>query len=296
MARSIGALRRLRDAVVLLALLPVLAGCGPFGGPHYTPAGASVDPYRAVRAQAQQFYQAGVAQEQQGHWRDALNDYQQARLWDPDNRQDIQDALNRMQTRVDGPAPSPTAPPSPKLDPSPAPTAPPSTQHAEVPTPATGFSQAQMHSYKSQRLPYSISYPEGWLEKSGGTSQQPIDTFVGQTASNAAAVVSITEESTGGATLDELAAAVKQQLQAAGINDVQLAERRQVGGLPAYLLAYHVTDGAMTSTVRHAIFVTPGHAWHVILLAVPGATPDLLKNFDAMLNSLQLLSPAFPQA
>lgn len=298
MARSRGVRRRLRGAVVLLALLPLLAACGPFGGTHYLPAGTNVDPYRSIRERAQQFYRAGVAQEQQGHWRDALNDYQQARLWDPDNRQDIDDALGRMQARVGGSVtPSPTTPPDSPSVPSSTPAVPPPAQAGVQSTPAIGLNQASMHSFTSQSFPYRISYPQNWMAKPGGTGQQPIDSFVGQPTPHIAVVVSITEEPVGGgATLDELAAAVSSQLKSTGINDIQLAERRQVSGLPAYVVAYHVTDGAATSSVRHAFFVTPGHAWHVILLAVPGTTPDILNTFDAMLDSMQVQAQALPQA
>lgn len=297
MARGSGIGRMLVETLVLLALLPLLTGCGPFGGTHYLPAGTSVDPYQGVRERAQEFYQSGLEQEHQGHWSEALKDYQQARLWDPDNRQDIDDALSRAQSRVDGTVTlSPTTPSTSPSEPAATPDEPPA-QAGVASTPSSHLSQTGMRSFTSQSFPYRISYPQGWMAKQGGNGRQPIDSFVGQPTPHVAVVVSITEDSiNSGATVDAVASAVASQLKSTGINDIQLAERRQVSGLAAYVVAYHVTDGAATSSVRHAMFVTPGHAWHVILLAVPGTTPDLLHTFDAMLDSMQVQAPALPQA
>lgn len=287
--------RALRELVVLVALLPVLAGCTLAGATHYLPADTTADPLRAVRARAEAFYEAGTKHEQQGNWKQALNDYQQAKLWDPESRRDIQDAVSRMQARV-----AAMGPPAPNAAPTPS-EAPSAQASSDPPTPSTtaavSSSQAGMREFHSPSLPYTIAYPQDWLAKQAGTRQQPIDTFVGQPARDVAAVVMITSESVdGGTTLEEVSAATVSQLKAAGINDVQTAERRTVGGLPAYVLSYYVKDDSGTAAARHAILVTPGRAWHVVLLATPGTTPELLKTFDAMLDSLHLLSPAFPQA
>ena len=292
--------RVFRELCWVLALLPVLAGCtAPGAGAHYLPANTAVDPYSAVRARAISFFQAGANEERQGNWRKALDDYRQARLWDPDNRQDIQDALDRAQARVDAMAPLPPTPSSQGnvSQPAPVPTAPPAAQRAQAPTPTATASRAGVRAFQSHNFPYTISYPADWLAKQGGTSQQPIDTFVGQPAPNVAAVVMITEEPIdSAATLDEISAATARDLASRGINDVQVAERRQVDGQLAYVLTYHLMDEIGKPYARHAILVTPGHAWQVILLATPGTTPDLVKTFDAMLDSLQLLPSAFPVA
>ena len=69
-----------------------------------------------------------------------------------------------------------------------------------------------------------------------------------------------------------------------------------MAGLPACVLACEVTTNAGRAAVRSAVFVTPGSAWHVVLLATPWTTPGLVKVFDAMLDSFQLLPTAFPVA
>lgn len=280
MARGRDARQVLHRVVALLALLPLLTGCTLSGGTRYLPANAADDPYRTVRARAQEFYQAGVERERQGDWRQALDDYQQARLWDPDNRQDIKDAVGRMQARVGATAP--------RLKP-------PAQADGARPQVTPTAPSAGMRTFESTSFPYGISYPEDWLAKPDGTSEQPIDTFLGQPAPNVAAMVMITVEPIeSSATLDELSAVITRELHASGVHDVRLAERRLVSGLPAYLLTYHVTAGAETGSRRHVLFLTPGRAWHVVLLAAPGTTPDLLKTFDAMLDSIELQSPAFP--
>lgn len=284
----------------VLILMPALAACTvPGTGTRYLPAGTSTDPYHAVRARAEALYEAGVNQERQGNWRKALNDYQQARLWDPDNRRDIQSALVRAQTRVDaqaGVAPTASAvPPTPAPRGAGKPT--PSARQASTPTPTAATVAAGMREFQSLNFPYVMAYPGGWLAKQGGTGQQPIDTFVGQPAPDISAVVMVTVDVIdSGTTLDEVSAATTRDLRSQGINDVQVAEQRQVAGLPAYVLAYGVKTDAGRAAARNAVFVTPGSAWHVVLLATPGTTPGLVKTFDAMLDSFRLLPAAFPVA
>src|SRR5579884_3829860 len=85
---------------LLLALLMTLSACVAPGSRRYLPANAGIDPFGSARARAEQFYENGLSYENQGNWRKALDDYRQARLWDPDNRQDIQDALRRAQAQT----------------------------------------------------------------------------------------------------------------------------------------------------------------------------------------------------
>ncbi|HET7036621.1 MAG TPA: hypothetical protein VFI42_13135 [Thermomicrobiaceae bacterium] len=300
--------RRLRiDLLVLLALFPLLAGCATgLSGPHYLPADAGVDPYSTVRARAQQYYQTGQSSEEQGQWRKALDAYQQARLWDPDNRQDIADAIGRAQSELDAqtkppatPPPTPRPVPTRPSAPTPEPTQPPAEAHAQpTPTPrpaATGAAVAGLRAFHSKNFPYSISYPSTWLAKEGDAQGSTSDTFLGEPSKGTGALVIVSMEQVDPrVTLDTLYAATAQVLEAGGTQNVQVAERRQVGGQPAYVLSYRASSDSGQVTARHAIFLTPGFAWHVVLLATPTTTPALLQTYEAMLDSLQLAPGAFP--
>lgn len=295
------------EFLTLLALFPLLAGCASgFGGARYLPADAGVDPFSTVRTRAQQYYQAGQTSEEKGDWRKALDDYQQARLWDPDSRQDIADAIGRAQSQLDLRAKPPaTPPPTPRpvlphpSAPTPEPTAAPNAPHAQpTPTPrppATGAALAGMRAFHSKNFPYSISYPSNWLAKEGDAQGSSSDTFLGEPAKGTGALVIVSMEQVDPrVTLETLYAATAQVLQAGGAQNVQVAERRQVGGQPAYVLSYRASSDSGQVTARHAIFLTPGFAWHVVLLATPTTTPALLDTFTAMLDSLQLAPGAFP--
>jgi hypothetical protein len=258
--------------LIVLVLIATLTGCIT-SDQRYLPADTGIDPFDATRERAESYFESGLVHERQGEWNAALKDFRQAFLWDPDRRQDIQDALTRAQSKTE----SQTA------------------RSPRVPLAGGDGSTTDMKLFTSNSLPYSIAFPSDWKATREDKDQQPIDTFQGYSGSTVAAVVMITVEPVrSDATLDMLYTATRQELEATGINDVRIAEHRQVGGQPSNILSYHIATSPGNASVRHAVFLTPGRAWHVILLATPATTPDLLKTFATMLDSLELLSSAFP--
>ncbi len=283
---------------LLLALLTTLVACDlPVGREHYTRAGSGIDPFANVRAKADEYYQAGLTAERNGDWRTALEDFRQASLWDHDGRQEIADALNRAETQADWQAYRQTSGSSGATM-----STPPVESHANsdptlpssTGTPGTAAS-APLKRFSSQSFPYSIAFPRDWVEEPGGTNELPADTFLGSAGPNTGTLVLVTVEPADfNITLDELDVATERGLSAQGINSVQIYATRQVAGQPAYVLSYLDSTGSGTVSVRHAIFVTPGMAWHVILLASPAVTAELDKTLNAMLDSFEFTASAFP--
>ena len=95
-------------------------------------------------------------------------------------------------------------------------------------------------------------------------------------------------------TLDELYVATGKSLAAEGVNSVEIVSRRAVAGQPAYIMSYLDSTASGMISIRHAIFVTPGKAWHVILLAAPSITSELDRAFNTMLDSFEFKATAFP--
>lgn len=279
--------------LALFALLTALSGCTvAIGGTHYVPANSTADPFSSVRAKAEKYYQAGLVDAQKGDWSKALDEFRQASMWDHDGRQDIADALSRAQAQVDwqsyrqaGPiatfaAPSATVTPQD--------TAPQATQVADSPS-------ATMKHFESQIFPYSVYIPRDWATKQEGSDQEPADTFVGTSGANSRALVMVSVEPAGFSTsLDQLYLATKDALEAQGVKNIEIYSRRQVDGQPAYVLSYIDSAESVTLSVRHAIFVTPGRAWHVVLFASPSITAALDQTFIAMLDSFKFNATAFP--
>ncbi len=290
--------RNRRTIVLLLAMLTLFAACDlPIGKEHYTPAASGTDPFASVRAKADEYYQAGLAAERNGDWKAALQNFRQASLWDHDGRQDIADALSRAEAQADWQAYRQTSSSGGASQP------PPGTASGDIPSPTpakptpvpTAPATSQLRQFDSQSFPYSIGIPKDWVEEPGGTSELPADTFLGGSAAKSGSLVMITvEPASFSITLDEFYVATEHALNAQGINSVQIHDRRQVAEQPAYVLSYLDSTGSGTVSVRHAIFVTPGKAWHIILLASPSVTAELDTTFNAMLDSFQFKASAFP--
>jgi hypothetical protein len=257
--------------VLLIAALITLAGCdSPLGGRHYLPANAGVDPYQTLRAQTEQYYEAGIAAENKGNLAQALEDYRQARQWDHDGRQDIQIALNRVEATT-------------------------GRQQRAQPTPTSSAPGIALRPFRSLVFPYAISVPADWTTKQEVTNDQPIDTFLSPPSKSINAVMLITVDSVGsGTTLDELYVGTKRSLEADGVDGVQIVDRRQIGDQPTYVMSYRTSVGSSQASVLHAIFVTPSHAWHIILIATPSTTAALVKTFDVVLDSVTFQASAFP--
>jgi hypothetical protein len=257
--------------VLLIAALLTLAACdSPFVSRQYLPAGTDIDPYQNARAQAEEYYQEGLTAESQGHLDQALDDFRQARLWDHDGRQDIQTALSRVEATVNRQSPA-------------------------QPTPTSAASGIAMRSFRSLAYPYSISVPLDWVAKQDETDGQAVDSFIrpATTSLNAIVLISV-DPIRSGTTLDQLYVATKSSLQSGGISSVQIVDRRVVGDQPAYVMSYHASLDSTQASVLHAIVITPGNAWHIILFATPSTTSELVKTFDVMLDSMKFQASAFP--
>jgi hypothetical protein len=256
--------------LLLTALIMFTACASPLGGRQYLPAGTGIDPYQNARAQAEEYYQEGLTAESQGHMEQALNDLRQARIWDHDGRQDIQTALSRVEANTNRQSPI-------------------------EPTPTSAVPGIALRSFQSLVFPYSISVPVDWTTKKEVTNDQPIDTFIRPASASLNAVVLITVDPIKtGATLDQLYVASKRSLESEGVSGVQIVDRRVVGEQPAYVLSYRTTIDSRQASVLQAILVTPVHAWHIILIATPSTTAELVKTFDVMLDSVTFQASAFP--
>jgi hypothetical protein len=257
--------------VLLLAALITLAACdSPLARRQYLPAGTGIDPYENARAQAEEYYQEGLTAESQGHLDQALNDFRQARIWDHDGRQDIKTALSRVEATAD-------------------------RQPSAEPTPTSAAPGIALRSFHSVVYPYSISVPLDWAAKQDASGGQAVDTFIRPATTTLNAVVLITVDPIkSGATLDQLYVATKSSLEGEGVSGVQIVDRRVVGDQPAYVMSYLSSLDSSQGTVLHAIVVTPGNAWHIILIATPSTTSTLVKTFDAMLDSMTFQASAFP--
>lgn len=295
-------------ALLLILQLPLsLAACAPgaLGGPRYLPANADIDPYANMRRKTEELYQAGLGQERRHDWRQALQSYEQAHLWDPDSRADIVDALDRARQETRAltlAAPSPTAtllPVPPKGG-----TAPTAVVGSLGPTPGTGsvgpaptavpatpaVAQAGYRTFRSTVYPYTISYPSAWTAKgdTSGIAREHVDMFRMPSGTTEAFVMVQAQPLRIDVTLDQYLTLVENQLvtdAGASLLDVQ---SRKVGGIFAYVLSYRLQSNGAYLAVRHTLFLDGTRGWSVILIATPGTTPDLLKVFDAMLESFAL--------
>jgi hypothetical protein len=257
--------------LLLLAALLVLAACDtPLGGRRYLPADTAIDPYQSARAQAEQYYRAGLTAESQGNMNQALDDFRQARVWDHDGRQDIRAALSRAEESVN-------------------------RQALVVPTPASADPGIAVRRFQSLAFPYAMSVPVDWMTKQSSSNDQPVDTFTrpATTTLNAFVLIMV-DPIRSGATLDDLYVASKRSLESEGVSGVQIVDRRLVGGQPAYVMGYRAIVDSTQGSILHAIVVTPAHAWHIILIATPSTTSELVKTFDVMLDSLIFEASAFP--
>ncbi|HVX29030.1 MAG TPA: hypothetical protein VHA53_01015, partial [Nitrolancea sp.] len=182
----------MRIALLLSALL-VLAACdSPFGTSRYLPADTAVDPYENARAQAEQYYQAGLTAESQGNMYQALNDFRQARVWDHDGRQDIRAALDRAEDSVN-------------------------RQPLVIPTPASADPGIAVRRFQSLAYPYAISVPVDWMTAQTTNNDQAVDTFTRPATVSLNAVVLVTVDPIGsGATLDDVYVASKRALESGG--------------------------------------------------------------------------------
>ena len=260
----------MRILLLLIALIAFAACDSPFGGRQYLPAGTGIDPYQNARAQAEEYYQEGLTAESQGHLDQALNDFRQARIWDHDGRNDIQTALNRVEANANRQSPA-------------------------EPTPTSTAPGIAMRPFHSLAFPYSISVPVDWTAKQDVTNGQAVDTFIRPASATTNAVLLITVDPIkSGATLDQLYVATKSSLESEGVSDVQIVDRRVVGDQPAYVMSYRASVDSSQASVLHAILVTPAHAWHIILIATPSTTSELVKTLDAMLDSMTFQASAFP--
>ncbi len=306
--------RRRPRALTLLALLACLAlplplaGCAPgmVGGPRYTRADADIDPYANMRRKTEELYQEGLAHERHREWRKAVQSYEQARLWDPENRQDIAVALTRTREAAGALAyaqPTPTAtlqpvPPKGGTSTAPTPTEPagPGAGAAkDRPTPAPTATvatgpKAGYRTFRSKTYPYTMDYPNDWTAKGDATGkdQEPVDMFFAPPGRTEAFIMVMAEQLRSDVTLEQYYLLMARQLEEEDEVVVHDREARTIAGHPAYVITYRLESGNRILAVRHVLFVSGGWGWGILLVATPGTTPELLKTFDSMLGSFDL--------
>lgn len=271
---------------IALLLVPLaLGGCASGGmwGPRYTPANAAIDPYATMRGRAEELYQEGLARERRKEWREAARSYEQARLWDPDNRTDIATSLVRARA-ASGQAVLAATPPALAVSP------------GTLPTP-TGTVPSGYRLFRSKVAPYTIAYPADWTPKPGSPEQgrEAADLFVAPAGRAQAAVTITTQALRNDVTLDQYCLLTAKQLEDAGASIIE-RESRSLDGRLACALSYRLRSGADYLAVRHLLFIDGNRGWGVLLMATPGTTPELLKIYDAMVGSLDIqLAPGSVQ-
>src|SRR5579864_6600105 len=86
--------------------------CGPSPSSPAPEASPSADAFAVVRATSQAAYQAGQSAMASGDYLQACVDFDTAKTNDPDNRPEIQQALEQALSRCLTPPPQPTSPPA----------------------------------------------------------------------------------------------------------------------------------------------------------------------------------------
>jgi hypothetical protein len=166
---------RLAIAVVAVILGSLTFACGPAAPPVPTPVPA--DPFVVVRATSQAAYTSGKAHLDSGELQAALVDLDTANTNDPDNRQDIQQAISQTlsQLAVQTPSPEPTSPPRTIIvatvpavalaTPAPAVAARPTPASVAAATPAAApraASAAALVAWRDPQGRFSLSAPTDW--------------------------------------------------------------------------------------------------------------------------------------
>ena len=283
-------------AVCLLAFL--LVGCAP-GRSAYTPVAAGVDPYARLRERAEEYYQVGLAYERAADWRRTVQSYEQAILWDPDNRANVRAKLAHAREMVAAldpavPIATPTFRPAGRAGATPVvqagaiPTVVPTRTPTRAPSPTPTAPKAGYRAFRSEDLPYGIAYPIDWVARAGvaGQAEKRVDVFAGPLAGRMGASVLVT-----GVALSRAISAEQFYLQVVESLRTETGFRelapRSVGGTVAYIVTYTTVEGGKSYATTHAVLLNGRMGWLITLLATPDTQANARAVFDTMLATFQ---------
>jgi hypothetical protein len=260
---------RCRRRALLAVPVALLAACASARSERFLPVDSSVDPYAAVRAQADEYYRQGLDHYRQGEYRKALDSFQRAKLYDPSPRPEVDEMIRRTQEALA--SGRPTAPAR-----SDAPAATPS------PAPATG------RIFASRAYGYVITYPEGWRAE-GATARVGstlLDLFAEEQGAASAFVFGFPPPD--GASQDAL---IRQSLalrQKMGTPYKRLGVR-PVDEAQAVVVAYSEqrADGVWLA-VRQAVFQRGGTCWVVAVAAPATDAARYAGILDQMLDGFRV--------
>jgi hypothetical protein len=239
-----------RRTLLALAALALGACAAPNSRDRFLPVDSAVDPYAAVRAQADEHYRQGLDYYRQGEFRKALDSFQRAKLHDPSPRPEIEDMIRRTQEALAGGKPDP-APTFGAAKPG----------AAAVATPVAG------KTFVSRAYNYALVYPDGWRAEGAASrvGETLLDLYAEEQGAASALVFAF--QPPDGASQDAL---VRQSL-ALRQKSSTLYKRlgvRPVDDAQAVLVTYSEQrqDGVWLA-VRQAVFQRAGSCWVVAVSA-----------------------------
>jgi hypothetical protein len=269
---------RVRRWLPLLLVALLLGACGAQPRDRFLPPDTTVDPYAAVRAQADEYYRQGQEYYRKGEYRRALDSFQRAKLHDPNPRPEVEEMIRRTQEALANAASAPlsTVVPAASASATPVPSPP-------SPTPVAGLT------FVSRVYSYSLVYPTGW--RAEGASNR-----VGSTLLDL-----YTEEGDGGATALVFGFTPPDGASQEALIRQSLAIRQKMG-TPYKRLGVRPVDDAQAIVVtyteqradgvwlavRQAVFQRGGTCW-VVAVAAPATDAQRYGGvLDKMLDSFRV--------
>jgi hypothetical protein len=260
-----------------LASLLLLGACGAPARDRFLPADTPIDPYAAVRAQADEYYRQGLEQYRQGQYSRALENFQRAKLHDPGPRPEVEEMIRLTQEAIASgrAAPVPTG----------APRSTPGAVTAPVPTPVS----LPLQSFVSRAYNYAILYPVGWRAEGASlrVGSTLLDAYTEERDGGATAIV-FGFPPAAGASQDALVRESLALRQKAGTPYRRLGVR-PVDDTQAVLVTYteQRADGAWLA-VRQAVFQRSGLCWVVAVAAPLPDAPRYAGVLDQMLDGFKV--------
>jgi hypothetical protein len=264
--------QRLGRRPFLLGVGLALVGCGtPPAREKFQSVDSAVDPYAAVRAQADEYYRQGQDFYRQGEWRKALDSFQRAKLHDPNPRPEIDDMIRRTQEALaSGRA-------------SPAPTSGPRAAASATPAPSSG------RTFVSRAYTYSVTYPDGWRAE-GATARigsTLLDLFADETGPGTAMIYSFPPPE--GASQDAMvrqSLALRQKMS----TPYKRLGVRSVDDAQAVLVTFtEQRADSVWLAVQQAVFQRGGVCWVVAVAAPTTDATRYNRILDQMLDGFRVI-------
>jgi hypothetical protein len=264
-----------RRALLALAALALGACAAPNNRDRYLPADTVVDPYAAVRAQADEYYRQGLDFYRQGEFRKALDSFQRAKLHDPNPRPEIEEMIRRTQEALAGGKPEPA----------------PTFGAAKPGAPAPSATPISGKTFVSRAYNYALVYPDGWRADGAASRVGPtlLDLYAEEQGAASALVFAF--PTPDGASQDAL---VRQSL---ALRDKSSTPYKRLGVRPvddaqAVLVTYSEQrpDGVWLA-VRQAVFQRAGSCW-VVAVSAPATDAQRYGGvLDQLLDGFRVNAP-----